>query len=304
MFIYWKVFALFMRRKIIKQGINGHTIYLPKSWTDSNNLTAGDFVELENEGNNLLISTKNIKVFEKEKNLEIKSSDYHTYRSIIGGFYRAGVTKIFVKLDKSVSMNVVTKIVNSISGYEVVDLSNDGCIIQSLYVNDSNDIKKYIQTMISVAKTIQSSIIQAMKSGNFDIAEELFHYRDMSLRQRDLIMRTIVQQKLIDDLPHYQIAQSLWNISRFYYILFNNLKKKKYDLQTIGFVERVEEYFEETFRKINEKDIHSRHSQYVSLRNENCNMLDAKKDSVVNSFLVAILSSIYSAESSIISLLA
>lgn len=291
-----------MRRKIIKQGISGNTIYLPKKWIDSNKLNAGEFVDIEEDGNNLIISAKDVKLFEKEMTLELKSSDYHTYRSIMGGLYRLGVTKIYIKFKETTYINLLNKIVNSISGYEIVDISKDGCVIQSLYESDSADLKKYVQTMISIAKTIQDTILNSMLSGNFDVGEELFQYRAMSLRQRDLIARMIVQKKLIDDFSYYQIAYSLWNVSRSYYMMFKNMIQKKYDEKTIKFVRNVSEHFDETFRKLNEKNFHLRHTKYVELRDKSCEFIKANKEPLVHAFLISVLTSIYSAESSLIAL--
>lgn len=291
-----------MRRKIIKQGLNGNTIYLPKKWIDSNKLSAGDFVDVEEDGNNLIISANEVKFFERETNLEIKSSDYHTYRSIIGGLYRGGYTKITVTLEGSANINMLNKIVNSVSGYEIVDVSKNVCVIRSLYESEGADIRKYVQSMISISKTMQDSVLNAMCSGNFDIEDELFQYRAMTLRQRDLVARMVVQKKSVDDFSYYQIAYSLWNVTRSFYTMFKNMERKKYNAETLKNVQDVMDHFDETFRKLKDKDIHSRHTKYVKLRNKTCAFINTKKDPLINAFLVNALMSIYSAESSLLAL--
>ena len=291
-----------MRRKIIKQGLNGNTIYLPKKWIDSNKLSAGDFVDVEEDGNNLIISANEVKFFERETNLEIKSSDYHTYRSIIGGLYRLGYTKITVALEGSANINMLNKIVNSISGYEIVDVSKNVCVIRSLYESEGADLRKYVQSMISISKTMQDSVLNAMRSGNFEIEDELFQYRAMTLRQRDLVARMVVQKKSVDDFSYYQIAYSLWNVTRSFYTMFKNMERKKYNAETLKNVQDVMDHFDETFRKLKDKDIHSRHTKYVKLRNKTCAFINTKKDPLINAFLVNTLMSIYSAESALVAL--
>lgn len=290
-----------MQRKLIKQGGGGYTVYLPKKWIDSQNLNQGDIINILEENNSLVISAKDFGSFEKETILEIKSKEYHTYRSIIGGLYRAGYTKINVKFSDHSFMAVLGKIVNSISGYEIVNVAKNSCIIKSMYELEG-DIKKHVQTMINITKSMQDSVIQAMSSNNFDIEEELFQYRSLCLRQRDLIARLIVQKKLFEDFSYYNIAYSLWNVTRAYYTLFKNIEKKKYGKETLDFLEEIKNHFDKTFRKLSEKDAHSRHSKYVSLRNKCCKFLALKKEPLVHAFIITILSSIYSAESSLIAL--
>lgn len=291
-----------MQRKLISQGGGGYTIYLPKKWIDSQKLKSGDLINIIEKENNLIISNSNIKKIDKETNLEIKSNEYHTYRSIIGGFYREGYTKINIFLKEKSYINLLNKIINSISGYEITEIKENTCIIKSLYETDSLEIKKYIDNMVNITKTIQNMIKEGMKTNNYDFEEEIFQYRSIILKHRDLIARTIIKNNMSKYFSFYQISYSLWNISRSYYTLFKNIEKKRYNEEIIESIKEIETYFDETFRKLKQKEIHSRHKKYNELRNKYINYLNKKKEPVVFGFLIMILSSIYSAESSLIAL--
>jgi hypothetical protein len=120
------------------------------------------------------------------------------------------------------------------------------------------------------------------------------------IKKRDLISRTIIQNNLGKMVSYTSISYSLWSVCRNLFLMYENLEKKKYDKKAIDDFQKVSLYFEETFRKVKNKDIHSRHKKYTSLRTHCINQLSFKKDILMYSFLINILLSIYSAESSLI----
>jgi hypothetical protein len=76
-----------MKRKIIKQGLGGYTIYLPKKWIDNFKLQAGDEINLDLIDNKLLISAEGIKEKRQttitvtgENKIFLKTSLIHIYR--------------------------------------------------------------------------------------------------------------------------------------------------------------------------------------------------------------------------------
>ena len=54
-------------RKLIKFGESSHVISLPASWIRKNNLKKGDHIYFEENGNNELVITAEIKKFEPEQ---------------------------------------------------------------------------------------------------------------------------------------------------------------------------------------------------------------------------------------------
>ncbi len=292
-----------MERKLIKQGEGGCTIYVPKKWLDENRLSAGDRISINEEENKLVISTKDYKPPIKTTSLEIKKNDFHTYRGILGGMYRAGYQEIKISFKDMKVVQMLEKTSNYLFGFEVVDINQTGCTIKGIYKEEGDEIESFVQKIIHTIKVMQEIVLQDIKDQKYESKEELSQYRNNVLKYRDLIIRTIVKQKLLGNkhFPYHQIAFSLWNVARTYYMLYDNLdQKKKYSKHNLELLEKTNKFFTESFSNLKKRDLHSRFENYGKLRTEIFNTLNNQKETgIVAAESLQILIATHSADSSI-----
>lgn len=257
-----------MFRKLIKQGNGAYTITLPKSWIEKNKLQEkNELFLIENEGE--LIIKSNNETNENIKTVELNLDLYtkENYRSIIGSLYRFGYDEIRIKYKDSKIIPILEKSINSLFGLELFFEKENFCIIKSIYGNEKTNIKMHIQRMIYTIQMMQQIIKDDLEKGEFDSKSEIYELRNNILKQRDLILRIIKKQKLIDDknFPFYTIALTLWSIARNYYHMYNNIEIK--DREFIELFQKTNYYFNNSFGKlsVDEKKLLENHKEYNNL---------------------------------------
>ena len=292
-----------MQRKLIKQGGGGLTMYLPKKWIDTQGLKAGDEVEIIEENKVLTINSGKAKKRVRSTTITIEHSSFNTYRSLIGGHYRAGYDEIKVLYKDPKVITILQKAVDSLYGYEIFDIDEKSCMIRNMYEIEAIDVKTHIMRMIHIIKTMQKIIHADLKEETYHSKEELHQFRNNVLRQRDTIIRTIIQKRLLENkhFPYHTISHSLWNIARNYYLLYTQLKKKKCTKRNLQFFEMTNTFFKKMFNTLTKERKKIRYKDYEKIREEGFKLMqDRNEASIVVSFCINILMATQSADSSLL----
>ncbi|MBT4446822.1 hypothetical protein HOA92_00095 [archaeon] len=117
-----------MKRKIIGQGKGGATISLPIHWVRSQNLKAGDEVDVSFSASGLLIGAKQ-KV--SQKKIEIDGSDWDTRLTKIhlNALYTKGYSKILIKNAK---VKLVRLMIKELIGVEITKIKGKNLVLETL----------------------------------------------------------------------------------------------------------------------------------------------------------------------------
>jgi phosphate uptake regulator len=291
-----------MKRKLIKQGKGALTLSLPKDWIDFNELKYGQEINIYEEDNKLIIQATETKRI-KETSINLDYQTHEDYRNIIATLYRGGYDVINVNFSDKRVIPKLQKVMESLYGFEIFSIKKNSCIIKSIYVEEFRDIKTYLRRMIYNIQNMQEIINEDIKKKKFSSKEEIIDSRNNILKQRDLIMRIIKVQKLVDNkhFPYYSIVSSLWAIARNYYHLYLNLNNKmNISKKELELLKETEEYFNFSFSSFNSdiKILFKRNENYRKLRDEVLDFLKTnKKPSLIISFCLDIIFSIQSSDS-------
>ncbi|MBW3021596.1 hypothetical protein KY328_01620, partial [Candidatus Woesearchaeota archaeon] len=131
-----------MKRRIIKQGHSTHTITLPAKWIKKYSFKAGDEVEMNEQGRNLLISSdKNYA--SNSVNINITNLSKFLIQHHLLALYRSGADEIELRFDNPVAqdlkkkqevkvLNVIQDTVNELIGVEIIRHTDKSCVIKQL----------------------------------------------------------------------------------------------------------------------------------------------------------------------------
>lgn len=283
-----------MKRKLIKQGKGSLTISLPKEWIDYHELNPGDSIDVNEEGNDLVIKSDSKKTL-KGTEIKLDYQSKESYRSLIGSLYRGGYDIINVKFDDNKILDNLQKAVESIYGFELMYIEKDSCVIKSIYDKERTEIKSHIKRIIYTVKTIQKIIIDDINDGEFDSFSQIQKLRDNVLKNRDLIIRVIKKQKLLDNsnFPYYTITLSLWGVVRNYYKMYENLEGLFIDDKSIELLNETNNYVKKLFSNIdslNKDDFLKRHNLYENVYELALDCIKNKKiNSLIPSFCLNII---------------
>jgi phosphate uptake regulator len=284
-----------MKRRIIQQH-NSFTLTLPIKWVRGNELVRNDEVTLSEEDNKLIIEPGEVKKQIKQTEIKLKAATYNIYRSIIGGLYRGGYDEIKVKFDDPKIIPELQKTVDSLYGFEVLEMGETSCVIKTVFKEESAELKSHINKVINIIKTMQSILMNDISTKKHNSADELLQFRNNVLKQRDLIARTIVKQKLLDNknFPYYTIAYNLWHIARNYYYLYRALPKSV-QKEDIDLLKKINKEFELSFSK--NPDLIERHREFAALLKAAQERIKKYKVNSIQSYSTTIISMIQSCNS-------
>ena len=118
-----------MKRKIVKQGVATMTVSLPASWVNKFNLKQGNFIEMQEIGKSLVITTQGqLKTEDASIDITGKNRGY-IWRKILG-MYCYGIDKITIKHDNQ--FKSIQEITNRLIGFGMIKQQRNLCIIQDL----------------------------------------------------------------------------------------------------------------------------------------------------------------------------
>lgn len=208
-------------RKVQKTGGSSYIISLPKSWIDKHKIKPKDTLGiLSQPDGNLLITPK----IDNEKILrtkEIIADDYNDenfmFRVLIGA-YIMGFSKIIIKSSKkfnSLIRDTITNFTQIAIGPEIVEESNNFILIKDLLNPKEMPFEKTIKRMYILVQGMHEDSINALETGESELAEEVIK-RDNDVdrlhwligRQSHIVLRDIILcQKMgitLEQASHYQ----------------------------------------------------------------------------------------------------
>lgn len=140
-----------MKRKIIKQANQAYTITLPVDWARKNELDKNSEVDLNEDGNLLVITAKSQISGTKA---EINSfDDKVVLRNELSSLYCRGVDEIIIKSNKDLSSIILEIISSSLLGYALVEKKENVFIVKDLTGNNNANLdeifKRVFQMILS-----------------------------------------------------------------------------------------------------------------------------------------------------------
>ncbi|MFH1399378.1 MAG: hypothetical protein ABIG95_04680 [Candidatus Woesearchaeota archaeon] len=149
-----------MRRKLVKQGKNALTLTLPSAWTKSNNLKAGDEINLLEHENALTVSSEKGLAAE-EITFDLSGLVPRLADRFITKAYQKGYDKITIKFDNPELMLAVKQKMPELMGYEILNIDKDSMEIQVISQNLELDpevlLRRAFLILMDMAKTCQEA---------------------------------------------------------------------------------------------------------------------------------------------------
>jgi len=188
-----------MKRKVIRQGHNTLTITLPAKWVESNNIKAGDEIEIEENEKKYLRLFSSVLNNGSTKSVEIDVSglDHNSIRQKLRSAYKFGYDEITILFDNNIVselrtekktplMELINHEVSNLIGCEVIKQSNNSCVIKDYAVDSELEfdstlrrifllVEDFGQSLIEQMKNCDSASLEGMRERHFNIAKFIFY---------------------------------------------------------------------------------------------------------------------------------
>jgi phosphate uptake regulator len=226
-----------MRRKIIKQGAGGATIFLPIDWVRKNNLEPGADVEVEDKEGRLLISAEKGK---EKKDIEIDITGFpaRTVKYVITQAYCSGYTDVrLIFKTKTTSetrsrykrihtsskvkeeyrtIDLIYETVRDLIGYEIVEHKESSARIRQISKVDEEEFRVTLRRMYLLLKELIGTISIEVGKGKLD-SDELNQKIDTLHRFANYAVRLLKSQVVSkNNIDLYHIVMRLDYITSSY----------------------------------------------------------------------------------------
>ncbi|KYK25921.1 hypothetical protein AYK26_01430 [Euryarchaeota archaeon SM23-78] len=259
-----------MKRKVIKQGGGGFTVYLPKKWADKKGLKPGDQIDIKETGTALTLDTE-VKE-RKQTSIEITEENRADIKNILTHLYRRGFDIIIItNTDKELQDEIKAITNNILLGFEITEKQEKSCKIENISEPTEEKYDVLLRRVFLIIKETQRIVNNDFENNKFRSMKEIQEFRDQQDRYILFCRRILTKERFEIENPslEWELLTFLMHIEHAYYYLYqyaskNQLKKNKNILELL---EHLEEYFQLYYNAYYKKDIRSIH-KINQLRNK------------------------------------
>jgi hypothetical protein len=118
-----------MRRKLIKQGAGGYTIYLPKRWVEEQHPAEVDIEELDGQ----LVISAQAGERKSATSITLRGQTLSSIRAMITNTYRLGYDTITVYYEQPEQLAILRDVIQTrLLGFEITKVEPKQCIVESI----------------------------------------------------------------------------------------------------------------------------------------------------------------------------
>ncbi|MCB9359079.1 phosphate uptake regulator PhoU [Candidatus Woesearchaeota archaeon] len=217
-----------MKRSIVKHGPSSFIVSLPLRWIKEHNLNKGDEVDVEEVGQDVIISAS-FKETSENAELHIKDTKDMT-QQVISALYKRGIDEIRIYYDNQTDFQLI---LNSISqealGYEIVETNDKVCIVRNI-TKLTKEFDTILRRIFLVTLSLADEGIKLLQSRNFDALESIV-FLEKSNNKFTTFCRRYLNKYSSDSFdklgPIYFIVELLEKIADQYKYLFEDMRKHK-----------------------------------------------------------------------------
>ena len=177
-----------MRRKIIQIANSTQLVSLPRAWALKHNIKRGDEVEVQQQGNQIIISTDKAAEHDAVE-LDVSGLDRSSVIYYIRSAYRCGFNTIKVKFKNSTCrhyrtgktknmLSVIHREVNRLVGIDIIQQKEDFCVIKAISEPSEKDFDLLIRRVFRLMLDTYDDLITIAKKGDMVLAETIEEKHD------------------------------------------------------------------------------------------------------------------------------
>ena len=208
-----------MKRRIIKLGQATYVTSLPSKWIRQFHLEKGDYLELEEKGNSLILSTqKNTSV--SEVTLDLKKVNTRLIATLVQSVYILGYDRMVLLHDPVIHEYKTGKKVKATEflqtllnkrfvGAEIVEQMETKTVVMDLGGVSEQTSDQVFNRIIFLTKALTQDCLQAIKDNNQEVLSSIPFRTDNINRFLIYYQRLIAKTRREDALRHAVSAQMI-----------------------------------------------------------------------------------------------
>ncbi|MGM5488739.1 MAG: AbrB/MazE/SpoVT family DNA-binding domain-containing protein [Nanobdellota archaeon] len=186
-----------MRRKIVLRGKSSLTISLPRDWATNYNLDKGDEVEVNPDGNRLIISTtKDMET--KRRSVDINALIKLTHRAL-AALYISGFDEVEVYTEDPGQLERVQKLINDeFLGFEIIEVGRSFLRAKSISPLNHDEFSTILKRMFHMVTNLCSDCLIGIQKNDADLLNSLGNQDQNINRHADFCRRALNKRDQIE----------------------------------------------------------------------------------------------------------
>ena len=225
-----------MMRKVIQIAGSTQLVSLPRQWAKAHNIARGQEIDVQEDGNRVIISADNAPVLE---NAEIDMSNLDAMiPRCVSAFYKRGVDSLKVTFKNPSVVSILNNaLAKDTTGFEILEQGENYCVIK--HVGGSpTEFDSVLRRVFLLLNTTSDECISAFRKENYSLLINLAFLEEANNRFTTTCMRYLNKVGNPDGFkkvgPLYHIVDQLEQIADQYkYVCqhFSRLDKDKVKLK-------------------------------------------------------------------------
>ena len=236
---------MFMKRKLIKQGMHALTLTLPASWVGSHNLSAGAEVDVIETDGSLLVSTENKQPL-KDLTVDMSGLLPRLADRFIARAYQKGYDRIVVKFDNPDLMLAIKNKISELMGFEMLNIDKNKMEIQIISDELMLDFDTLLRRAFLILLDMGNTCHDAWKKNDTKALENIF-YQDFDVnRFAYFCLRSLNKSSKMMNFGSsilYYLIESLEDLGDEFKAIGAILAKNKPDKDVLGVLAKLNEFF-------------------------------------------------------------
>ncbi|MBW2967151.1 hypothetical protein KY362_01555 [Candidatus Woesearchaeota archaeon] len=272
-----------MKRKLIKQGGGGTTIYLPKKWVSDRGLSPGDEVEVAEEDGRLVIGAQKAEAAESRIEKDITGLDRTSLLQTLTALYEPGFDEIRLTFKDDSSADYTTQkkaklseqiveFVSRFPGLAIVSQGTDYYQIRDITQQSGKEFDIILRRTFYLLLELDSYVKETLAAGKteFNQGKERYHniISFVSFCLRLLNKKQVTKEQMYN---YYEVVNSLEQIALYYNHLCEDLTGAKVTSETKGYINRISEVvrlFHEFCYKVDHETLQKINRRIAKIEND------------------------------------
>jgi phosphate uptake regulator len=236
-----------MKRKLVKQGVSTLMVSLPSKWIKANGLDKGSEIDLEENGNKVIISSDTNVKDKKNINIKINSENSDNLKNVLTHLYRKGFDKIILEGINTDSLKEIRQITkNLLLGFEVTESSGNKCTIENISEPTQEKYESIVNRLFFTINETADICLTDFEIGKLDNLNEMKEIKDQHDKFVLFCRRSIINEGVNEKaLLEWELLTFLTHIQHSYFYLYkySHENKIKADNKIILILKELKNYF-------------------------------------------------------------
>ena len=263
---------------------------MPKDWVTKHNIKKGAELDIQEQGNKLVISTDSMPELET-KVIDVTGMDRSSIIFYLRSAYRRGYDTIEIVYndphathlrtgDKVKVSSIVYEEVARLVGVEIIQQKENACVVKSISEPTAKDFNNVLRRIFILLNDVCTDIVEGIKTGNSNLLETIEERHDNITKFISYSMRLLNKKGydvLTDITSLYAIVSTLEEMTDILKWVARDalkMKKVKFTDKSLSMISNVKKGFEQyydLFYKFDSKKVvqlyENRHDTMSAFRN-------------------------------------